>query len=105
MKWSQRTRGTDRLQAAYRRLTERQLRTALAHAAAYPEEIEARLAFVALSVQSFERDAPYAGALRLTSSLPGDGFASIAHALAECDRLHPDGLATYVVDFLQPARA
>jgi hypothetical protein len=63
-----------------------------------------RADFVALSVRCFERDWPHAGVLLVPASLPGNDFTGIAHALAEYERLHPEGVGTYVADFLQPVR-
>ncbi len=61
--------------------------------------------FVGLSVRFFERGCPHAGVMLVASSLPGDDFAAIAQALVDYDRLHPAGLAAYVVDFLHRGRS
>ncbi len=63
-----------------------------------------RADFVALSVRCFELGWPHAGVLLIADSLPGDDFAGIARALAEYERRHPEGMDSYVVDFLQPKR-
>lgn len=44
---------------------------------------------------------PHAGVLFLSSSLPSEDFDSIARALALYSQAHPDGMAPYMIDWLQ----
>ena len=60
--------------------------------------------FVALTVRFFNEERPHAGVLIVPYSMPSDDFSTIAAALAEFDKSHPDGISPYTLDFLPQPR-
>lgn len=61
--------------------------------------------FVSLTVEFLENEQPHRGVLIVPYSIPSDRFSSVATALTEYDRNHPEGIPPYTLDFLpQPRR-
>lgn len=60
--------------------------------------------FTLLTLRFFEMAWPHAGVLVVPASMPSDRFATVAAALLEFDRLHPDGVSAYSIHFLRPPR-
>ncbi|HZK66450.1 MAG TPA: DUF5615 family PIN-like protein [Chloroflexota bacterium] len=56
---------------------------------------------VALTVRYFEAGQPHAGLLVVPPSIRSSHFASIAAAIAEYDRRHPEGVPPYTIDFFR----
>jgi len=57
--------------------------------------------FIRLTVQFFNDLRPHFGVLIVPYSIPGDKFRRMAEALKEYASLHPSGMESYTIDFLQ----
>ncbi len=56
--------------------------------------------FLALTLAAFEAQAPHAGVLIVSRTLPNDRFAAIAAALCAFAERFPDGMQPYEIAFL-----